>query len=151
VAKLSDDGKSGTDEFKDPSDFIKIKSHPGGRPTKYSPTWCDEVILLGERGYSRAQIAAEIGVFRDAINEYEAQYPEFSDAMKRANERSLAWWEQAGRAGMFMKGFSAAAYSLQMRNRFRGEYTDETETKHKIDDSVAGLMARIDGRRRSQD
>jgi len=147
---LSEEGKTPDIGFQDPSAFIKINV-PLGRPTKYDPAWCDQVLDLGAIGYSRAQVAAELGITRASMNEYERQHPEFLNATTRANELSLAWWEQAGRAGMFMKGFSAAAYSLQMRNRFRGEYTDATETTHKVDDSVAGLMARIDGRRRSQD
>jgi hypothetical protein len=41
-----------------------------------------------------------------------------------------AWWEEAGQAGLTMKGFNGAVYSYLMKNRFRGEYGDKTEVEH---------------------
>lgn len=134
----------------DPANFITIRKHPGGRPTKYDPAWCELVVELGAKGFSRAQIAADLGITRASLANYEQEHPEFLVATTSAHELSMAWFEEAGRRGMFMKGFNANAWSLQVRNRFRGEYVDENQTTHKIDDSVAGVMARIDGKRRTQ-
>ena len=50
-------------------------------------------------------------------------HPEFLDAVMRAREESLAWWEKMGRTGITMgKQFNANAYALQVFNRFPDDW-----------------------------
>lgn len=61
----------------------KENPQTAGRPTKYDPRYCDEIVEDGEKGYSLTAFAGAIGVARSTINEWGASYPEFSEAIKR--------------------------------------------------------------------
>lgn len=99
-----------------------------GRPTDYDPAFCERVVALGSEGKSKAQIAAELGVVRQTLYAWAETYREFSDALNRAKELELAWWENEGQAGLRMgKDFNAAAFIFQMKNRFKEDYRDKQE------------------------
>ena len=57
-------------------------THPGGRPTKYKPAYCNEVISLMAEGLSLTAAAAELGIHRDTAYEWERTIPDFSDAIR---------------------------------------------------------------------
>jgi hypothetical protein len=60
-------------------------AHAGGRPTKYQEKLCCQIARLGVRaGLTELQIAGEIGVSEDTINEWKKVHPEFSEALKSA-------------------------------------------------------------------
>lgn len=103
------------------------------RPTVYKPEFCDIVIELGRQGYSLAQISADerIDVTRQTLHEWTKTYPEFSYAINKARELSLAWWESQGMAGMWSgKQFNDRAYSLQIRNRFPDDYSETVKNQN---------------------
>jgi len=101
-----------------------------GRPSDYCPSMCETVQDLGRLGKSRAQIAAALDVAIVTLRDWEEKHVDFSSAMKRARDFALAWWEEAGQRGMFMMGFNAAAWGLQVRNRFPDDYRDRREVEH---------------------
>ena len=78
-----------------------------GRPSKYDASYCELVLELGAKGKSKAQIAAAIGVSRPTIDAWCEQHPEFLDAIKRARDLALAWWEDLGQESMTKPGFGA--------------------------------------------
>lgn len=100
---------------------------PGGRPTEYKPEFCDDVVAWGRDGKSKTWMAAQIGVSRDTLYEWERVHPEFSDALSLAMAHSQAWWEDAGQTGMLMSGFSASAWSKAVSCRFPADYTEKTK------------------------
>ena len=59
---------------------------PTGRPTKYKPEFCDVIIELGREGKTKSHMAQALDVSRDTIHEWTRVHPEFSDAMKRAED-----------------------------------------------------------------
>lgn len=59
------------------------------------------------------------------------------DAMTRAREFSLAWWEKQGLEGIWSRDFNANAYRLQMMNRFPDDWRDRQELEFKS--SLANL------------
>lgn len=85
---------------------------------------------LGAEGKSRAQIAASLGVSRDTIHEWSRVHREFSDALRKAKDLELAWWESAGQMNMTRQGFNATAFIFQMKNRFRDDYRDVIANEH---------------------
>src|SRR5262245_37193571 len=90
------------------------QKHAGGRPTLYWDGYCQQAIDLGREGCSRTEIAAEFGVSRETIGNWEKRHPEFMDAMRYAKQAEMAWWERQGRRGINMgKEFNAAAYCFQ--------------------------------------
>lgn len=104
------------------------KPRPRGRPTKYDPAMCERVEKLGAEGMSRAEIAAEIGVVRNTLDNWAAEHPEFLQSLQRASELSLAWWEKQGRTNLTTAGFQASLWKQCMSGRFPAEpYRERVE------------------------
>lgn len=104
-------------------------ARPVGRPTAYDAAFCDEVVEHGAKGLGRAEIAFELGVCRQTIVNWEGAHPEFLDAMRRANDASLAWWERQSREGLTMgSNFNAGLWGKAMGGRFPAEpYRERVE------------------------
>jgi hypothetical protein len=126
-----------------------------GRPTKYKPEYCQQLIEHMSQGLSFETFAAVIDVNDDTLYEWAKVHPEFSDAKKRAFGKCKILWEKMGIAGATgkIRNFNAAAWIFNMKNRF-GWKTVETpefdgqpksivigyrleDLKTKIDDSKA--------------
>lgn len=102
----------------------------GGRPSDYDPSYCDDVVEYGKQGKSRAWIAAELGICRQTLANWEAAHPEFLDATTRARLFSQQWWEDAGQSGMTSDKFNATVWAKNMNCRFRDEWVDKQEVGH---------------------
>ena len=99
-----------------------------GRPTKYKKEFCDIAIECGREGMSLAGIAAEIDVTRDTLYRWMTEHEDFSDAIKRARELALAWWERvAARQATLPNSGNSAALIFTLKNRFRDDYADSHE------------------------
>jgi hypothetical protein len=94
---------------------------PVGRPTDYDPAFCDRVEDLGKEGYSKAEIAAELGKCRKTLDNWAAEHPDFLHALNRAKDFELAWWERQAREGLAKPGFNAAIWSKSVNGRFPAE------------------------------
>ena len=68
-----------------------------GRPSKYDPAYCDAIVEHMRDGASILSFAAEIGVGRSTIQEWEKEHPAFSVAVTRGKAVCAAWWEKQGR------------------------------------------------------
>lgn len=109
----------------------KRAPHPGGRPSRYDPAFCETVIACGERGASVIEMAYELGVGRTTVErDWPAAHPEFSQAMERARIASQVWWEKKGRDGMERPGFNAAIWSRSMAARFPADWRERQEHEH---------------------
>jgi hypothetical protein len=95
-----------------------------GRPTDYLPEHCERVIELGREGKSKAQIAAELDVCRNTLDNWAKEHPEFLSAITRARDLSLAWWEGEAQSGLKTSGFNASLWSRSMAARFPDDYTE---------------------------
>lgn len=99
-----------------------------GRPTLYRSEHCARVLELGAQGFSKAQMAADIGVARCTLDEWIAAQPPFADAMARARDLAMAWWEKKCQDHMVEKPFgeklNAQLWSRSMSARFPGDYSD---------------------------
>lgn len=105
---------------------------PGGRPTKYRPEFCQQVIECGEQGMSLAEMASELDIHYTTFLAWQDEIPEFSNAVKEARRKSQSWWERQGRIATFggVEGFNATSYIFQMKNRFREDWNDRRELEH---------------------
>lgn len=88
------------------------------RPTDYDPEYCERVVELGREGESVVGIAADLGVSKQTVYNWQEKHPEFLDAMTRARDLSESWWASQGKKGIWSREFNASAYRLQMMNRF---------------------------------
>ena len=100
------------------------------RPTSYKPEFCDTAIEAGRAGKSRAWIATEIGVTRQTLHNWEADFPEFLDAMDRARDLAQRWWEDAGQEGLTADKFSAPTWSRSMAARFPDDWRERHEVNN---------------------
>lgn len=121
-----------------------------GRPTKYKPEYCQELVEHMAKGFSFASFAADIDVNQDTLHEWAKVHDEFSDAKKRAFDKCLRFWEDLGvRAAQgLVQNFNAAAWIFNMKNRFR--WTDRQDINTKMDvggsfhKTLADVMAKIE-------
>jgi hypothetical protein len=121
--------------------------HPGGRPTKYDPAYCDKVIKYCAEGYSLTAFAGSIRVSRDTITEWEAKHPEFSAAGKIARAARAQWWEGKLRAaGTSPKSSSGRTVSIifALKNVDPREWSDQTIHRHVGFDGGAVRVERVE-------
>ena len=110
----------------------------GGRPTKYKPEFCNTVIEVGSCGGWLCEMAEACDVVRSTMDEWAANYPEFSEALTRAKQKAQAWFEREGREGLKAERFNAPLWQKQMAARHRDEYSE----KHIVDNiSSDGSMS----------
>ena len=98
-----------------------------GRPTDYEQAFDQAVETMGAEGYSVVEMAAEIGVHRDTLYEWEKVHPTFSDAFTRARLLSQAWWERQGRINLATQGFNHSLWAKNMGCRFKGDWTEKVQ------------------------
>lgn len=114
-----------------------------GRPTKYKPEYCKDLIDHMSEGLSYESFAAVISVDRDTLYEWEKVHKEFSDAKKAAFDVNLLFWERQGLDGLFneteydekgrptkSKSINATVWIFNMKNRhrWRDKQPDEADT-----------------------
>jgi transcriptional regulator with XRE-family HTH domain len=103
---------------------------PVGRPTDYRPEFCEQIIEFGKKGYSESQVAAEFGVTRKTLNNWEAEHPDFLYSSGVYRELAQSWWESLAQNQMLAPtpGFSSGLWSKSMAARFRDDYTERSKT-----------------------
>lgn len=98
-----------------------MKKQNVGRPTKYKlESMPNKVIKLMSQGASKAEVAASLGITHETLNQWEKDpnKPEFSEAIKRGEDLSKAWWMRMGRENLKNKEFSPVLWYMNMKNRF---------------------------------
>ena len=92
---------------------------PGGRPTKYKPEYCDQLIEFMAKGFSFEAFAGEIEVALDSLSKWVNEHDAFSASKKIGQAMSRKWWEKAGQDGMYAgKAFNPTVWIFAMKNRF---------------------------------
>lgn len=107
----------------------EAEKRPVGRPSEYRDEYCDQVVQLGREGKSRAEIASALDCSRTTLGRWEAEHTEFLDALQRAKDEELAWWEKEAREGIRLgSSFNASLWAKSVNGRFPNEpYRDRHE------------------------
>ena len=105
----------------------KQDRNPPWRPTKYRAEYCDKVLEWGRAGKSRAWIAAELGVCKQTLVNWEQSHPNFLAALKRAKVLEQQWWEDAGQMGMVSPVFGGSVWARSMAARFPDDWREKSE------------------------
>jgi len=69
-------------------------SNPVGRPSKYRPEYCDDIVKYMAQGNTFVQFAAEIGVDYETLLAWSKKHPEFNGAKKKAEKATQSFWER---------------------------------------------------------
>ena len=99
-----------------------------GRPTKFKPEYCTQLIEHMAEGLSFESFAAVLGVARSTLYYWEKiEESNFSDAHKRGTDACLLWFERASRHQIAKGKGSAAMLIFNLKNRFSDLYQDRRE------------------------
>ena len=77
----------------------------------------DRVVELMTEGASKAEVAANLGISRQCMDEWTKNNQLFGDAIKAGEQASEAWWLRQGRINLQNKEFSATLWYMNMKNR----------------------------------
>jgi hypothetical protein len=116
-----------------------------GRPSKYDPAYCDQVVDHSADGASLTSFAAEIDVSRSTITEWCNEHPEFSAACARAKAKCAAWWESRGRSIAKDGGGPGAATVVMfgMKNMGSDDWKEAAQIDHTSSDGSMKAPTRI--------
>lgn len=104
---------------------VKIKD---GRPTKYKPEYCDDIVEYMGKGHSLTSWCADHDVIKETAYNWMREHPDFLIAFKKAQALAQKHWENmlhltaAGK----LKG-NLGAQIFWMKNRFRDEWKDRQD------------------------
>ena len=117
-------------------------TNPVGRPSKYNPAFCDQVIELGKLGKSVEQIACELGLSTRVMYKWRDEHQEFMHAMEEAKEYEQYWWETIAQTHMIEEQgaakLNASIWSRSMAARFPRKYRESI--KQEITGSDGGPL-----------
>lgn len=99
-----------------------------GRPSKYKPVYCTEVISTMATGLSLTAFAGVIGVARSTINEWMAEYPDFSEAVKKGQAKRTAYLERRLLDGE--TGPRVTSHIFALKNAAPDEWADKQQHEH---------------------
>ena len=100
-----------------------------GRPSKYQPSYCDELIHHMAQGYTLTSFGGVIGVHRDTLYEWASKHERFSDALKIGRAKGQLVWEQTLRAQALTNSGNTGAIVFAMKNLYRDDWRDKVETE----------------------
>lgn len=114
-----------------------VKKKPIGRPTKYDEKYCEVVIELMAKGYSKEACAGYIGIAKQTLYNWIKDNPAFLDAVSIGESKCQFFWETMGvDYTVFSKNgkqLNGQVYGLNMKNRFNWSDKKEVTTEEKAD------------------
>jgi hypothetical protein len=105
-----------------------------GRPTKYDPAFCDEVIDFLSEGYSVTAWAGSKRVARSSVYKWANEHPEFSDALNIGQAASALWWETCLRTNATTGDGASSAIIFGLKNRAADDWRDKRDIDHSSTD-----------------
>ena len=113
-----------------------------GRPSKYDPDFCEDLIEHMSQGYSFESFAGLKKVNQDTIHEWAKVHPAFSEAKKIAFEQSRIFWERMSIEGLWNtkdKSMNTGMFCINMKNRFK--WTDRVEVQGSGDEDKPLILS----------
>jgi hypothetical protein len=97
-----------------------------GRPTKYDPTYCDEVVTLGAQGYTKEEMCAELKFTMSTMHEWCKLHSDFSNAVKESVHLAQAYMERKAREALDKptSAFNHSLWTKIVQCRFPHVYRD---------------------------
>jgi hypothetical protein len=120
-----------------------------GRPTDYTPELGERILELMTEGLSLAAAAAECDVHRQRVYDWEGRYPEFQDTIRLARVKRQAFLER--RLISAKEGPVVTSTIFALKNAAAEDWRDRQEVEHGVTDTLAAILARVDGKTRTID
>lgn len=98
-----------------------------GRPTKYDPAYCEQVITAGDAGLSLTAFAGRIRVARSTINKWMDEHAEFAEAVDIAKAVRTLYLEDQLLVGDPKR---VTAHIFALKNAAPDEWRDRREVAH---------------------
>jgi len=110
-----------------------------GRPSKYSVSYCDEVIAHMSEGYSLESFAGVIGVAASTVWKWNKEIDEFSEAVNIGKAKAALIWEKRLAILATTNEGNATATIFALKNRFPDQWRDKQE--HELTGANGGPIA----------
>ena len=104
-----------------------------GRPTKYDPKYCEQIVELGKLGKSRWAIASELGITPSNLKAWEAVHDDFRSSLEIARQDALAYWEALAENHLVESPggprLNTGLWSRSMAARFPEQYRENSKVE----------------------
>jgi transposase len=104
-----------------------------GRPSKYDPAYCDQIVALGKEGLSRWQICSRLNFGLHNMIAWEGAHDDFRQALEQARLDSLAYWEDLAhdhiREAPGGIKLNTGLWSRSMAARFPEQYRENSKVE----------------------
>lgn len=111
--------------FKKGNQYWKLRAKENvGRPSKYKPEFCEQILAMGQEGLSPAQMAYEFDVCQDTLENWASLHADFFEALARAKTAAEAYWTNYGMERLGTNEFQAPTWLKTMQARFRQNWTE---------------------------
>lgn len=119
---------------------------PAGRPTKYKPEYCEQVIEIMSQGLSLTAFAGKISVARSSINEWIDNHEEFSEAVRVGKAKRTLALEMGMLSADSGPAVTARMFALKNADPDEWREKQSLDLNHGLQDSLKEVLAEIDGR-----
>jgi len=104
-----------------------------GRPSKYDPAYCDQIVALGKEGLSRWQICSRLNIGLHNMIAWEGAHEDFRQSLEQARLDSLAYWEDLAhdhiREAPGGIKLNTGLWSRSMAARFPEQYRENSKVE----------------------
>ncbi len=105
---------------------------PGGRPTKYDPKFCDDIIPHFEQGMSTDEVADALGFCTKTFYNWMEKHEEFLHAVESGQLKAMVWWKANGRVNLENTKFNTKLWDINMKNRYGWADRTNNTTQQKV-------------------
>ena len=101
---------------------------PAGRPTDFTPELGEQILELMDGGLSLAAAAADLGIHRQRVYDWEEKHPEFADTVKLARSKRQLFLER--RLLSANEGPVVTSTIFALKNAGAEDWRDKHEVEH---------------------
>ena len=102
--------------------MVEIEVPVYGRPSKYDPKYCDTVVDMMSKGYSKEAVAGEIGISKVTLYKWMEEHEDFMNAVRMGEQKARLWFDKIMVDNLVHskngKQINSSVYALNMKNRF---------------------------------
>lgn len=116
-----------------------------GRPTKFKPEYCEQLVEHMKQGFPFGTFAAIIHVNEDTLYEWCHKHEIFSEAKKKGKKYQELWWISMGRQAVMgqVENFNSTTFVWMTKNligwRDKHEIVEQQSISRDSNDGLAEL------------